>query len=89
MELAEPAQGTARLWYGRAKRFMALGIAMVIVPTWLLILLTPYPGVPSPLHVLPLELYYVCFGAGVVVIALGVVNMARVERALEAQGIPR
>ena len=69
--------------YRRAKIFIALGVAVVLVPFWLLIALTPDSGVPSQSHVLPLELYFACVALGAVLLGIGIVSMARVSRELD------
>jgi hypothetical protein len=81
-ELPPDDRPEAELLYRRAKQLMALGGAAVVVPAFLLIALTPMPGVPSQSHLLPLELYFACFAVGVSLLAWAVVALARLRRTL-------
>lgn len=64
----------------------------MLVPFWLLIALTPDPGVPSQSHLLPLELYFVSVAVGATLLGVGVVSIYRVRRDLDrslGSGRPR
>lgn len=87
--LPEGVRPVARLRYRRAKLLMALGVGLVIVPAVFLMVFTPDPGVPSSSHVLPLELYFACFGSGVVAMAAATANLARLRRTLNQPNLPR
>jgi hypothetical protein len=68
--------------YRWSKVLMAIGVGLVIAPAGILILLTPAPGRPSQSHLLPFELYVVCFAAGVVAVGSAVATLSRVRRTL-------
>ena len=82
-ELDSYHRGRAELLYGRTKLLVIVGVALVIVPAIVLVAVVPNPGVPSASHVLPLELYVVCFGVGCGVIAAGYRSLLGVHRLVD------
>jgi hypothetical protein len=84
-ELPPGDRERAERLYRRAKILVAAGVTCVLIPFWVLVALTPDPGVPSQSHLLPFELFLVGLAVGVGFLAAGIVTMTRVRRAV---GLP-
>jgi hypothetical protein len=82
-ELPADERHAVEVNYRRAKILIALGVAIAVVPFWLLIALTPDPGVPSQSHILPFELVLTCVGVAAFSFAAGILFVSRVRREVD------